>query len=191
MYLQAEDEYGNLLLSNRDLALLYEAILREISDPNPVLIFHLYPFSDQLRKISEDHFKNKKYSTAVFQAIQKLKELIEKKTGVQEASEVNLVRRTISTKKIVKEEGCKKFKEKNPDEIIIQLNEYLNQFSGKNEQEGLALIAEGIFKAFRHPKGHNPEDHPLVELSPYEALAQLILIDYLWKRIEKARIQKS
>ncbi len=186
IHFQAEDEEGNFLLSNRDLALLYEAILSELKEPNPILIFNIYPFNYELRKISEDYFRNKKYSTAVFQAIQKLKEFIEMKSGIQEVSEVNLVRKTMNPKKV---EGPK-FVEKSPEEIVIQFNEYLDQTSGKNEQEGLASIAEGIFKALRHPRGHNPEDHPLVELSPYEALAQLIFIDYLWKRIERANVRK-
>ena len=60
---------------------------------------------------------------------------------------------------------------------------------GINEQEGLALITEGIFKAFRNPRGHKPEDHPLLEIGPYEALNQLIVIDYIWKRIESAKIE--
>jgi hypothetical protein len=55
----------------------------------------------------------------------------------------------------------------------------------------LALIAEGIFCAFRNPKGHKPEDHPLVNIDPYEALSRLIIIDYIWKRIEKAKINKK
>lgn len=80
---------------------------------------------------------------------------------------------------------------KEPEEIAVRFNECLKELSGKDEQEGLALITEGIFKAFRHPKGHKPEDHPLLELNPHEALGQLIIIDYIWKRIEQCQAEKK
>jgi len=186
MYPQVETE-GNLLLSNRDLAFLYEATLNEIKTPNPTLIFNLYPFEDDLRKISEIHFKNKRYSSAVLQAILKLKEFIENISGISDPNEVNLIRRTMAARELVNG----RYRNKNPEEIIIQFNEFLNQPSGRNEQEGLALIAEGIIKAFRHPRGHTPEDSPLLQITPYEALALLITIDYLWKRIKAAKIGKN
>lgn len=111
----------------------------------------------------------------MFEATKKLNEFIQHKTGVRNKSEAELVQATM------KQIG-------NPKNLIIQFNEFLFEDSGKNEQKGLALITEGIFSAFRNPKGHKPEDHPLVEITPYEALAQLIIIDYIWKRIENAKI---
>jgi hypothetical protein len=53
------------------------------------------------------------------------------------------------------------------------------------------VIGEVIFKDSSNPKGHKPEDHPLLEMDPYEALDQLIVIDYLWRRIENAKILKK
>jgi len=173
------------VLSNRDLTLLYEAVLRETAEPDPEMLFDLYPIHPKIKGITRDYFRNKKYTAGVFQAIQKLKELIESRTGIKDKREVNLIRITMNPKK---PEKCK-LTWKKPKEIIIQFNSYLDELAGKNEQEGLALITEGIIKAFRHPKGHKPEDHSLLaEVTPYEALAQLIIIDYIWKRIESAKI---
>jgi uncharacterized protein (TIGR02391 family) len=168
-------------LSNMNLALLYEAITKEIKEPDPNMLFDLHP---EIKKIARDHFRNKKYSTAVFQAIQKLKELIEGVTGLKDEMEVELVRKAMNPKKVDK--AKKKLVEKKAEEILIKFNQ-LKELSEKNEQEGLAQIAEGIFKAFRHPRGHKPEDHPLLELNPYEAIAQLMIIDYMWKRIEECK----
>jgi hypothetical protein len=74
-----------------------------------------------------------------------------------------------------------------PDKLLIKFNNFLHEDAGRNEQAGLALIAEGVFKAFRNPKGHKPKDHPLVELDGYEALDQLVIISFLMKRIEEAQ----
>ena len=176
---------GENYLSNRNLALLYEAVVIEIKEANPNMLFDLYPIHPEIKKITNDHFKNKKYSTAIFQAIQKLKELIENKSKINNLLENELVKTTISTKKLDKNKPV----QKTPKEIILKFNDYLDKMEGINEQEGLALITEGIFKAFRNPRGHKPEDHPLLEIGPYEALNQLIVIDYIWKRIESAKIE--
>jgi len=165
------DETG--YISSRGLALLYEATFEEIKNPNPDMLFDLYPFSPEIREISKKHFKNKRYVSAVFEATKKLNEKIQYLTGITNKSEAELVQATM--KQI-----------DNPESLKIKFNNYLNEISGKNEQKGLALITEGIFSAFRNPKGHKPEDHPLVSIEAYEALAQLIIIDYIWKRLESA-----
>ncbi|MEO0158851.1 MAG: TIGR02391 family protein [candidate division WOR-3 bacterium] len=164
-------------LAHRDLALLYEAVLAEIKEPNPNMLFNLYPFHPEIKKITQDHFKSKKYVSAVFEATKKLNEIIQNLTGIKDKSEAELVQATME-------------QISNPNNLIIQFNDFLSEDSGKNEHSGLALIAKGIFKAFRNPKGHKPEDHPLLEIEPYEALAQLITIDYIFKRVEKAKIKK-
>jgi len=153
-------------ISSRGLALLYESIIKEIEKPNPIMLFNLYPFSIEIREISKEYFKNKKYVSAVFEATKKLNEKIQDLTGIRNTSEAELVQSTI--KQI-----------SNPKNLKIKFNSFLNEESGKNEQKGLALITEGIFNAFRNPKGHKPEDHPLVQIDSYEALAQLIIIDYI------------
>jgi len=103
--------------------------------------------------------------------------MIQEITGIKNKSEAELVQATM------KQIG-------NPEKLVIIFNDFIHEESGKNEQAGLAYITEGIFRAFRNPKGHEPEDHPSLEMESYEALGQLIVIDYIWKRIEKARINK-
>jgi len=165
-------------LSNRDLALLYRTVTIEIKEPNPNMLFDLYPIHPEIKKIVQDYFKNKKYSSAVFEATKKLNEMIQNKTGVKNKSEAELIQATM------KQIG-------NPQNLLIQFNEFLAEESGKNEQAGIATIAEGIFKAFRNPKGHKPEDHQLLQINAYDALSQLIIIDYIWGRIERAKIRKK
>jgi len=167
---------GGQSLSSRDLALLYQAIVEEVREPNPDMLFDIYPFSADISEISKKHFKDKEYVSAVFEATKKLNEKIQELTGIKNKSEFELVQATMAM-------GQK-------GDPIIRFNEFLCERSGRSEQNGLALIAEGIFLAFRNPKGHEPKDDPLVKIEPYEALAQLIIIDYIWKRIKKATIKK-
>lgn len=104
---------------------------------------------------------------------------------IENLNERTLIREVTNPRKLV----GGRFVNKSEDEILIKFNPLLNQLSGKNEQEGLALILEGILLAFRHPKGHNPKDHGLAKVEPYDALSQLIFIDHLWKRIKNAEVQ--
>jgi len=169
---------GENYLSNRDLALLYRAVTIEVKEPDPNMLFDLYPIHPEIKKIAQDHFKNKKYVSAVFEAIKKLNEKLQNVSGIDNKSESELIQATM--KQI-----------SNPDNLVVRFNEFLSEESGKNEQAGLSAIFEGVFKAFRNPKGHKPEDHPLLETPPYDALDQLIVLDYLWKRLENAIIRRK
>jgi uncharacterized protein (TIGR02391 family) len=162
---------GQRVLSAPELALLYEALVRETKEPDPNLLFQLYPLHARVREIADKHFKEGSYAVAVDQATKVLNELIQKRSGVSNKSEAELVQATM----------------KQLDHLKLKFNDFLGETSGKNEQAGLALITEGIFKAFRNPKGHKPEDHPLVQIDPYEAVDQLIAISYVMKRIEQAK----
>ncbi len=168
-----EDSGVKRLLSAPELAMLYEAVCREVSQPDPMLLFEYFPLHPKVRGIAQDYFHNDKYATAVFEACKKLNELIQEKSGVRDKNEAELVQATM--KQI-----------SDPTKLKIKFNAFLHEESGKNEQVGLALICEGIFKAFRNPKGHKPEDHPIVQVEPYEALYQLVVISYLMERVEKA-----
>ena len=170
---------GGSYLSNRNLAFLYESALNETQRPDSNMVFDLYPLHPEIRRIAENYFKTGKYVNAIFEVTKKLNEMIQERTGIKNKNESDLVQATMKS-------GIS-----NPKNLVIQFNGFLDRVSGKNEQSGLALITEGIFKAFRNPKGHEPEDHPLVELDPYEALNQLITIDYIWKRVESAKIKKK
>jgi uncharacterized protein (TIGR02391 family) len=156
-----------------ELAMLYEAVCCEASQPDPMLLFEYFPLHRKVRAIAQDHFRNGKFVAAVFEACKNLNELIQEKSGVKDKDDVELVQATM-----------KQINE--PTKIKIKFNKFLHEESGKNEQAGLALICEGIFKAFRNPKGHKPEDHAIVQIQPYEALCQLIVVSYLMERVEKA-----
>lgn len=161
------------MLSVTELALLYEATCLQATQPDPMLLFEYFPLHPRIREISREHFRNAKYVTAVEQACKALNQLIQEKSGVSDKSEAELVQATM--KQIA-----------DPSKLRIKFNDFLHEDSGKNEQAGLALVCEGVFKAFRNPKGHKPEDHPLVQIGGYEALAQLVTISLVMERVEKA-----
>ncbi|MCL4458414.1 MAG: TIGR02391 family protein [Chloroflexi bacterium] len=168
-----EDE--NLVsITNLAVGMLYEAVARQTQKPDVDMLFDTYPLHARVREIAEHDFKNKSYVAAVEQATKVLNELIQQKTEIRNKSEAELVQATM---KLVGQ----------PAKLKIKFNDYLQEESGKNEQAGLALIAEGVFKAFRNPKGHKPKDHPLIELDGYEALDQMVTISLLMKRIEEAK----
>jgi len=161
------------VLSVPELAMLYEAVCCEASQPHPMLLFDYFPLHRKIKAIAQDHFRNGKYVAAVFEACKKLNELIQEKSGVKDKNEVELVQATM-----------KQINE--PTKLKVKFNEFLHEEAGKNEQAGLALLCEGIFKAFRNPKGHKPEDHQSVQIEADEALYQLVIISYMMIRIEKS-----
>lgn len=176
--ISSDESVNHYSLSNFELALLYDSILHELKRPDLNILFEHYPLPEELKIIARPHFRNNAYSTAVFESIKKFNEMIQKKTGLINKSEDALLKATMSNIG-------------NPKNLMIIFNDFINEQSGKNEQYGLYSISKGIFYAFRHPKGHKPDDHPLIQIDAYDALDQLITIGYIWKRIEKAAIQKT
>jgi len=170
-----DEAEGLINISNRSVSMLYEAVSKEIRGYDPNMLYDIYPLHKRVREISEKHFKKGTYVAAVDQATKVFNEFIQEKTGIKNKNEAELVQSTMKNIQL-------------PERLKIKFNKFLDEDSGKNEQAGLALISEGVFKAFRNPKGHKPEDHPIVQLDAYEALDQLITISYLMKRIEKADI---
>ncbi|WP_105317563.1 TIGR02391 family protein [Thermus tenuipuniceus] len=166
------------ILREPEIAMLYEALVAETKHPEPALLFDYFPFHPRIREVARDHFINQKCVAAVFEATKALNELIQNVSGVNDKNEAELVQATM--KQI-----------SDPSKLKIRFNDFLNEDSGKNEQAGLAAICEGIFKAFRNPKGHKAETHPLVQLEPYEALQQLITINYMMIRVERATAPKN
>lgn len=167
---------GQRVLGIPEMAMLYEAVVKETRYPEPMLLFDYFPLHKRIRELTRIYFRDGKYTAAVFEATKALNEIIQQRSGITDKSEAELVQATM------KQIG-------DPSKLRIRFNDCLDEDSGKNEQAGLALICEGVFKAFRNPKGHKPEDHELVQLDPYEALEQLIVISYLMKRIEKAKVE--
>lgn len=170
-FVQDEVREGVRVLSTSEVALLYEALTRETANPDPNLLFDLYPLHPRVREISASLFKNGEYENAVEEATKALSAFIQEKTGSTK-TEAELVQSVM-----------KSFPP------ILELNSYLDTNSGKNEQIGLALITEGIFKAFRNPKAHSPKDAPQVQIDALEALDQLVTISYIFKRVERAQVR--
>ncbi len=166
------------ILSSWEIAMLYEALIKETINPDPLMLFELYPLHPRIKTITKSLFQKGEYFSAVFEASKALNNFLRETTGSQE-SETELVRNTLGDPKkdII---GPKiKFNLLDPASP-----DYRSQ---QNEQRGLSYLAHGIFFAFRHPKGHEPQDTQWGNIDPYEALDQLIVISYLLKRIEEVK----
>lgn len=153
------------------MSLLYEAVLYETTLPNPHVLFDNYPLHPEVRRISEALYKKGEYLNAVFEASKLLEDYISSRLDV-DAYGNRLLDYAFPKK----------------DKRIIFVQD-LGSFSEKNEQEGLELILRGILKAVRNPKGHRPKTK--LDIDAYEALDQLVIISYLFKRVEKATIIKE
>lgn len=169
---QDESCEASYLCSSSDLALLYEALMHETSSPDPVLLFNYYPLHPRVKEISASLFKIGEYSNSVEEAAKALNAFIQEKTGCVTKEEAELVQSIM-----------------NPSNPKLILASKLNTESGKNEQAGLFRIAEGIFKAFRNPKAHTPKDAPQMQIDALEALDQLVIISYIFKRVERGQIK--
>jgi len=157
----------------------YEALTKETINPDPSLLFELYLLHPRIKAITRSLFHKGEYFSAVFEATKALNDFLRERTGSRD-SETTLVRnvfgdpasREIRDPKI-------KFNPLDPASP-----DYRSQ---QNEQRGMSNLAHGVFFAFRHPKGHEPQDTQWGDITAYEALDQLIVISYLMKRIVEAR----
>lgn len=87
---QNEMREGARVLSDSELALLYEALTRETADPDPNLLFEFYPLHPRVKEIAASLFKNKEYKNAVEEAAHALNAFIQDKTGSKK-SEAELI----------------------------------------------------------------------------------------------------
>jgi len=173
---EGEDISRYSVLSNVELAMLYEALVFKTNEPDPNMLFDNYPLYPRIREVSESLYKKGEYFNAVFEATKVLNDFVRNSTGLQESEKILMQ---------------KAFGGDNPPIKFNPMDKASVDFkSQKNEQQGLQLIAEGIFAAFRHPKGHEPKDTHWGKLGPYEALDQLITISYIIARVEQA-VQKD
>lgn len=166
------------ILSSWEIAMLYEALVKETTKPDSSMLFNLYPLHPRIKSIAEPLFNKEGYFDAVFEATKALNNFIREKTGSHD-SETTLVRNVIGDPS--KEIRNPKIKF-NP--LDLTSPDYKSQ---QNEQRGFSYLAHGVFFAFRHPKGHEPKDTRWGNITPYEALDQLVVISYLMKRIEEAK----
>lgn len=165
---QDQENEGIRVLSAPEMALLYEALARETANPDPNLLFELYPLHPCVKAMARKYFQEGNYVHAVLESAKVFEEHLKEITGIDK-----------NCRPLVQES----FRVETPK---IRFNT-LQSRSEKDEQEGLKLIAEGICAAFRNPKAHEPADAPLVQISALEALDQLIIISYIFKRVERAQ----
>ncbi|BBM69292.1 TIGR02391 family protein [Rhodothermus marinus] len=159
---------GVRVLSDSEVALLYEALTRETAEPDPNLLFEFYLLHPRVKDIARKHFENGNYLTAVFEAAKAFEKYLKELTGIEQTCRPLVQQSMGGNSPRIKFNNCRTKSE-------------------KNEQEGLKLIAEGICAAFRNPKGHEPEDSPQVQIDALEALDQLVIISYIFKRVERAQ----
>lgn len=177
---RAEEFDTRRMLSEWELAMLYEALIRQTSQPDPMMLFDYYPLHPRIKKIAEGDFKKGNYFGAVFEACKVLEDYLKQVSGSTRIG-VDLVKEVLGKPDM----GSKNFLA--PPVKINELNEESPDFvSQLDEQRGFSSLVTGVFQAFRNPKGHQPKDKTWVEVDPYEALDQLVVVSLVTKRLEKA-----
>lgn len=165
---QGEGREGVRVLLLPEIALLYEAFTRETANPDPNLLFELYPLHPRVKEIARKHFKECNYLHAVLEAVKAFEEYLKELTRIDKTCRP-LVQESLGGKS-----------------PRIRFNS-LQSKSEEDEQEGLKLIAEGLCAAFRNPKAHEPMDAPQAQISAFDALDQLVIISYIFKRVERSQ----
>jgi len=168
---QDEETSGLRALDAVELTLLYQAISRETRKTDPLILFQNYPFEPEVVEASRTPFMSGNYPYAVLNAVLKLKEAIESKTGIKARDESSLLDKTLQ-----------------PPNPKLKFNDYLDTDEGLNEQKGLYTVAKGLFALCRNIPGHRSSDSPLLKMDPYEALGRLTTIDLLMKRVKAGHV---
>lgn len=133
--------------------------LLEARDIHPEVIRHCRP--ELLRK---DHYE------AVFEAVKGLGSRLREKSGLDEDGR-SLVQAALRGKQ--------------PRVLLTECS----TVTERNEQEGVALLAEGIFAAFRNPAAHEPR---LVwEVSEQDALDVLGTLSMIHRRLDGGRGERN
>ncbi len=168
------------MLSEWELAMLYEALIYQTSQPDPMMLFDYYPLHPRIKEIAEEDFKKGNYFGAVFEACKVLEDYLKRISGSTQIG-VTLVSEVLGDPNI----GAKNF---SPPKVKLNLlDQSSTDFRSQlDEQRGFSALTTGIFQAFRNPKGHQPKDKKWVGVTPYQALDQLIVISLVVKRIEDA-----
>lgn len=155
-----------------DIAMLFEALVRQTQNIDPVTLFNNTPWHPEVRRVTESLFAKGEHVMAVFQAGVFFVDAVKRKGGHPTDKSGNPL------------DGAKLmshvFGSRSP---ALKFNDLKTQ-ADENEQRGLALMSEGIVSALRNPKGHVP--HTSISLGPYEALEQLAIISYLLRRLDAA-----
>ncbi len=177
---KAEDFDTRRVLSEWELVLLYEALIRQTSKPDPNMLFDYYPLHPRIRQIAESDFKNGNYFGAVFEACKVLEDYLKTVSGSTSIG-VRLVSEVLGKPDMDRKSFSPPTIKINPlDQTSV---DFVTQL---DEQKGFSALATGIFQAFRNPKGHQPKDKGWVGINAYESLDQLVVISLVMKQIEDA-----
>lgn len=168
------------VLSEWELALLYEALVQETSQPDPVMLFDYYPLHPRVRQIAEEDFKQENYFGAVFEACKALEDYLKQISGSKKIG-IALVEGMLGKPDMTSQSFSLPPVKINP--LDPRSRDFVSQL---DEQKGFSSLTIGIFQAFRNPKGHQPKDKAWVGITPYEALDQLVVISLVMKRLQDA-----
>jgi uncharacterized protein (TIGR02391 family) len=155
-----------------DIAMLFEALLHQTHEIDPVTLFNNMRWHPEVRRVSESLFVKGEYVSSVLEASKLFIEAVKTQAGHPTDSAGQLLDGFKLMERV--------FVGKSP---ILKFNAMSNP-SEIDEQRGLGHIAEGVVSAFRNPKGHIPALS--IFLEPHEALEQLSTISYLMKRLDLA-----
>ncbi len=181
LLLYKTDEFDTRrVLTEWELALLYEALVRQTSRPDPAMLFDYYPLHDRVRQIAEGDFKAGNYFGAVFEACKALEDYLKKISGSTRIG-VNLVEDVLGRPDMSSRNFSTPRVKLNP--LDTTSTDFVSQL---DEQRGFSSLTIGIFQAFRNPKGHQPKDKTWVGIDAYEAFDQLVVISLVMKRLQDA-----
>jgi uncharacterized protein (TIGR02391 family) len=164
---------GGFVVSNVDLAMLYEALTFQTRAIDPLILFQNFPLHSEVKRLAESLFTQGEYVSAVFEAAKAFITAVKHKAGYPNDAKG----KPLDGALLMQHVFC-------PKQPILKFNALASP-SDKDEHRGLGLLAEGIVAAVRNPKGHMTKDK--IALDAHEALEQLIVISYLLKRVDKAQ----
>jgi len=171
-----EESFSN---SGIILSLLYETVLYETKLPNPHVLFDNYPLHPEVRRVAKELYRKGEYLSAVFEAAKAFDRYVQKLTNAKDSKGKDLFGYALFDKTM---NPGRNIGDKDP---LIKFNS-LKTATEFSEQSGIWHLALGVHLAFRNPKGHQPKTK--LNIDAYEALDQLVIISYLFKRVEKATI---
>ena len=168
----AEDDSRHVV-SNVDLAMLYEALLSQVTKFDPIVVFNNFPWHPKISSAAQRLYLKGEYVSAVFEAAKLYVDEVKKKAE----NPVDKKGKPLDGTPLMEAV----FQKKNP---MLKFNELSNQ-TEENEQTGLRFISQGVVAAFRNPKGHLPASG--IAITPEEALEQLAVLSYLMRRLDASQ----
>jgi len=167
--LNDEDEY---VLSTFSLVILYKSLKSFLKSPNPKTLYNLLPLESKIKLVTKDLFYKGEYLLSVTEASKELEVLIKEKSRKNKYGRI-----------LIKEA----FEVIDPttSKPILVFNNYSDIFEIK-EHDCLTKIIIALFEIFRNPPSHFPKY--FLSNNPYEAIEQIILFNYIYRRIYEKNI---